>query len=99
MTTPMTERQKLIREIPILLGADMVKVEITPDTVDLALQIALDRYRQRSVNATEERLAFLDLPIRFNILLFMILLFLSHSSSLIEINLISFSLHERYLFK
>lgn len=61
MTTPMTERQKLIREIPILLGADMVKVEITPDTIDLALQIALDRYRQRSVNATEERLAFLDL--------------------------------------
>lgn len=61
MTNPLSPRQKLLREIPIMLGAGIVKVELTPDTLDLAFEIALDRYRQRSVNSTEERLAMLDL--------------------------------------
>lgn len=59
--TELTPRQHLIKEVSLQLGAGMVKVELTPDHYNLAFDMALDRYRQRSVNAVEERIAFLDL--------------------------------------
>lgn len=59
--TERTPRQHLLHEVALQLGAGMVKVELTPEHYSLAFDMALDRYRQRSVNATEERIAFLDL--------------------------------------
>lgn len=56
-----TARQKLIREIRLSLGDGMVRVELTPDHYELAVDLALDRYRQRSSNSVTERLMFIDL--------------------------------------
>ena len=61
MTTPLSPREKLIREVHTLMGGTIQKVELDPDTYNLCFDIALDRYRQRSVNSTEERMAYLDL--------------------------------------
>lgn len=54
-------RDKLLKEIITLLGGNMVEVELTPDDLNLALDLALDRYRQRSSRSVDERFAFLDL--------------------------------------
>lgn len=54
-------RQKLIDEVRILLGGGVVRVELKPEAFDLALDMALDRYRQRSANSVEERFAPLEL--------------------------------------
>jgi len=54
-------RQKLIREIALTLGGGMVRVELTPEHYDLAVDLALDRYRQRSSNAVSDRYTFIDL--------------------------------------
>lgn len=59
--TDLTAREKLLKEVSLQLGAGLVKVELTQDHLNLAFDMALDRYRQRSVNAVEERIAFLDL--------------------------------------
>lgn len=56
-----TLRQKIIKEVNLILGGGMVRVELTPDHYELALDLALDRYRQRSSNSVEERVAFLEL--------------------------------------
>lgn len=53
-------RQKLIREIQLRLGGGMVDIELDPDHYDLALDMALDVYRQRSQNAMEESFLFID---------------------------------------
>lgn len=57
----LSPRQKLIREIELSLGGGIIEIELTPDHYDLAFDIALDVYRQKSQNSTEERVAFLDL--------------------------------------
>ena len=61
METPLTPREKLIREVHVMMGGSIQEVELDPDTYNLCLDISLDRYRQRSTNAVEERLAYLDL--------------------------------------
>lgn len=57
----MTPRQKLIKEVRLMLGEGMVRVGLTPDHYDLALDLALDRYRMRSSNSVSERYTFLEL--------------------------------------
>jgi hypothetical protein len=59
MTT--TPRQKLIDEARRMLGGGLVRVELTPEHYEDALNYALETYRQRSANSVEERLAFLEL--------------------------------------
>jgi hypothetical protein len=61
-----TPRQLLIRELRLLLGGGVIENELTPEHFDLAFDIALDRYRQRSDNSTEERIAFLNLQANQN---------------------------------
>lgn len=56
-----TPRQKLIQEVHRSLGGGMVRVELTPEHYDDALNYALEMYRSRSSNSVEERLAFLEL--------------------------------------
>lgn len=57
----LSPRQKLIKEVKLSLGDGIVDIELTPDHYDLAFDMSLDTYRQKSQNSTEERMAFLDL--------------------------------------
>lgn len=56
-----TQREILIKEVFRRLGGGMVKIELTDEHYDDALNFALATYRQRSSNSVEERLAFLEL--------------------------------------
>lgn len=56
-----TQREILIQEVFRRLGGGMVKVELTPEHYEDALDFALATYRQRSSNSVEERYAFLEL--------------------------------------
>ncbi len=53
-------RQKLLKEVRLLLGEGMVDVELDQEHYELAFDMALDRYRTRSQNAMEESFLFLD---------------------------------------
>jgi hypothetical protein len=55
------QREKLYKEIHFSLGGGLVRVELTPDHFDTAIDFALEMYRMRSKNSTEERTAFLPL--------------------------------------
>lgn len=60
MATPkLTGREKLITEVRLLLGSGMIDVELDPEHYDLAVDLALDRYRQGSGNAMEESFLFM----------------------------------------
>lgn len=48
------QRAKMIREIEIRLGGLMIDVELTPDHYNLAIDYAIQRYRQRSSTSMEE---------------------------------------------
>lgn len=63
----LSPRQKLTREVQLRLGGQMVDIELDPDHYDLAFDIALDVYRQRSQNAMEESYLFLDLQPEQNV--------------------------------
>lgn len=56
-----TEKQKLFNYIELSLGGGMVDVELDAAHYEVALQKALDVYRQKSSNAVEESYAFLEL--------------------------------------
>jgi len=57
----MTARDKLIKELEIELGGSLVDVELPPDDYNLAIDRALQRYRQRSSRSVEEAFVILDL--------------------------------------
>lgn len=54
-------RQKIIDEVRLMLGGQMVDLELDPEHYQTALNLAFDRYRQRSTNASEEAYMFLRL--------------------------------------
>ena len=56
-----TRRNKLKREILLMLGGGVVRVELTDDPLELAVQLAVDIYRQKSSSAMEEAWLHLDL--------------------------------------
>lgn len=53
-------RQRLINEVKLRLGGGMIDLEADPEHYDLAVTMAVDRYRQRSDNSFEESFIFLD---------------------------------------
>ena len=55
------ERNKVFDYIKLMLGDGMVDVELDPQHYELALNRALNRYRQKSANAVEESYLFLEL--------------------------------------
>ena len=55
-----TPRQKLLNEVRLLLGEGIITLELDPEHYDVAFDVALGRYRQRSGNAMEESFVFLD---------------------------------------
>ena len=54
-----TPRQKLLNEVRLLLGEGIITLELDPEHYDVAFDVALGRYRQRSGNAMEELFVFL----------------------------------------
>ena len=54
-------RQKLIKDIELSLGGGIVDVELDADHYNVSIDHALDRYRQRSSNSTEESMMILAL--------------------------------------
>ena len=47
-------KNDVIKQIRLLLGDGMIDIELDPEHYDLAIDIALDKIRQRSENAVEE---------------------------------------------
>jgi hypothetical protein len=56
-----TPRQEIIDQIKTLLGDKLIEVDAELENYTTALDIALDRYRQRSSNAVQEAVFFLTL--------------------------------------
>jgi hypothetical protein len=61
MSSTIDLKQEIIDDVTRLLGGSMVEVELEPADYQMAIKIALERYRQRSSNAVEEAYAFLEL--------------------------------------
>ena len=59
-------RSKLIRDIETMLGGELIDVETGARSYDLAVELALDYYRQRSHNAVEESYLFINLTAKTN---------------------------------
>ena len=56
-----SKRQELITDIRNILGDGMVDVELDPKHYEQGIDLAVDRYRQKSGNSTEEAYIFLQL--------------------------------------
>lgn len=54
-------RKKLITEMQLSLGSGMIDIELDPEHYEFCVQVALDRYRQRSTNGVEESFIFLEI--------------------------------------
>ena len=60
-STSTIERNKVFDYVRDMLGDGMVEVELDPKHYETAIDRALARYRQRSVNSVEESYSFLEL--------------------------------------
>jgi hypothetical protein len=60
-STSTIERNKVFDYIRTMLGDGMVDVDLDPKHMEIALDRALNRFRQRSPNAVEESYLFLEL--------------------------------------
>ena len=54
-------KQKVIRQALTMLGDNLVDIDVSPEDTNTALELALDRYRQRSSDSTQEAVFFLTL--------------------------------------
>lgn len=54
-------RQQIIDDVKRMMGGGMVDIELDPEHYQTALNLAFDRFRQRSGSATEESYMFLRL--------------------------------------
>lgn len=61
MSATLTGRTRLIKQLQLLLGDQMVEVELDPDHYNLAIDMALERMFQRSDGALAEQTLFLKL--------------------------------------
>lgn len=66
MTDNENERQKIIDYCKLMLGDGMVDVELDPAHYNVAIDRALNYYRQRSSNAVEESFGFLTIEVDRN---------------------------------
>ena len=62
-----TPRQQMINEVRLMLGGQMVDIELDPEHYETAATLAFDRYRQRSSNSTEEAYMFLKIIYETNV--------------------------------
>lgn len=61
MAAQQSLRSKLIKELEIMLGGQMVDVELDPEHYNLAVDLAIERFRQRSQGSVEESYLFITL--------------------------------------
>lgn len=54
-------REKIIQEAYLMMGGGMIDIELNKEHMELALDMAFERYRLRSQNSVEERFTFLQL--------------------------------------
>ena len=66
MTENENERQKVIDYCKLMLGDGMVDVELDPAHYNIAIDRALNKFRQRSSNAVEESFGFLMIEVDKN---------------------------------
>lgn len=57
----MSARQEMIQQVRITLGEPRVRIELSPEQFDLAITVALERYRFKSSNAVCEKFTFIEL--------------------------------------
>mgnify|MGYP000140791864 CR=1 FL=1 len=60
-STSLIERNKVFEYVRTMLGDGMVEVELDPKHMEIALDRAITKFRQRSSNAVEESYMFLEL--------------------------------------
>lgn len=65
MATPL--RQQMINEVRLMMGGQMVDIELDPEHYETAATLAFDRYRQRAGNAMEEAYMFLRILYETNV--------------------------------
>ena len=56
-----TSKQQIIDDIRLMLGDEMVDVELNPSHYEMSMRLAFDRYRQRAGNSMEEAYVFLKI--------------------------------------
>jgi hypothetical protein len=66
MTENENERQKIVDYCYTMLGGSMIDVELDPAHYNVAIDRALNKFRQRSSNAVEESFAFLTIEVDKN---------------------------------
>lgn len=66
MTETENERQKVVDYVQAMLGSGMVDVELDPIHYTTAIDRALNKFRQRSSNASEESFGFITLQTDVN---------------------------------
>ena len=57
----MATRQEMLKQIKLLLGSEMTEVELDPEHLNLSIDLAIERYRQRSEHSMEESFVFITL--------------------------------------
>lgn len=60
-STSVIERNKVFDYVKTMLGGSMIDIELDPNDYEIALDRAINRYRQRSSNSVEESYMFLEL--------------------------------------
>jgi len=66
MTDTENERQKVIDYVQAMLGSGMIDIELDPIHYTTAIDRALNKFRQRSSNASEESFGFLTIEVDTN---------------------------------
>lgn len=58
MSATITPKTQLVKQLELLMGSQMVDVELDPEHYELAVNLALDRLRQRTSGSVEEAHVF-----------------------------------------
>lgn len=61
MSATLSAKQEIIDDVERLMGGSMIETDLEAKDYQMAIKLALERYRQRSSNAVEEAYAFLAL--------------------------------------
>lgn len=61
MSATVTPRSLLIKQLQLMMGDQLIEVEADPEHYNLAIDLAISRYRQRSDGSTQENFYFMDL--------------------------------------
>lgn len=61
MSATLSVKQEILDDVARLMGGSMIETDLEAQDYQMAIKLALERYRQRSSNAVEEAYAFLAL--------------------------------------